>query len=351
MKKLLFTVVAVLLAACLASCGSDGKKEEETTQKSDWRNTIEYEGSFFVNESKKMLYALDKGSITIWDNAGDGKELQVIEYDTSVSDAIERIEKEDYNGDNNNDIRIIYSESEKGTRYNLFLWSDKAGRFVECRLYNSITNPVFDAESGHIVGVDDKGIFGKVITHYSFNENSGLDAVSSSIDNVDGIAKMVAASVGGDNIEKIVNAVTVDEKPCEGYYVNAGSKRIAYIAHTAESQWYVDKGCCGLYRHAVESEGAVALGDYVGKAKYAHDLAKLIGGEGATLIRMTYGVINSLEAQSFAVKGEDEKTFFVVTDKKDRWYYSDNGSVFLQVISGTGEIAGEEEYEFAVPTE
>ena len=135
MKKMLFAMAAVLVAICLASCGAEGKTEEETTQqKEDWRNTIEYEGSFFVNEGKKMLYALDKGSITIWDNAGEGTALQVIKYDTSVSDAIERIEKEDYNGDENTDIRIIYSESEKGTRYNLYLWSDKAGRFVECQI-------------------------------------------------------------------------------------------------------------------------------------------------------------------------------------------------------------------------
>ncbi len=64
MKKFLLAAIAVVAALCLFSCGGDGKKEEETTVKTDWRNTIEYEGAFFVNESKRVLYALDTGSIT-----------------------------------------------------------------------------------------------------------------------------------------------------------------------------------------------------------------------------------------------------------------------------------------------
>ncbi len=349
MKKMFFAIAVMLVAVCLASCGSEGKKEEETTEKTDWRNTIEYESSFFVNEGKKMLYALDKGSITIWDNAGEGKALQVIEYDTSVSDAIERIEKEDFNNDGNRDIRIIYSENEKGTRYNLFLWSEKAGRFVKCLLYNTITNPVFEAESGYVAGVTDRGVFGKVIKYYTFNENSGLSLVTSDIGDIEDIAKTVGAAVGGDSVEKIVNAVTVDRTPCGGYYVNANGKRIAYIAYNTDSQWYVDEGCCGLYRQLDEVEGAIVAGDYVGDAKHAYSLAKLKGGEGAKLIDTSYGVLAGSEAQRFDVRGENGKTFSLVTDTKNLWYYSEDGATFVQVISLTGEVAGEEEFEFAVP--
>ena len=351
MKKFFLTAAVILLSACLASCGSEGKKEEETTQKSDWRNTIEYESSFFVNESKRMLYALDKGSITLWDNAGDGSVLQEIKYDTSVSDAIERIEKEDFNNDGNCDLRIIYSESEKGSRYNLFLWSDKAGRFVECQLYNTITDPVYDSEGGFVVGVTDKGVFGKITKHYAFNESSGLDEISCEIGDLEGVAKAVAATVGGDSIEKIVNEFEVDEKPCHGYYVSKEGKRIAYIAHTAESDWYVDEGCCGLYREVGAEDGAPVLGNYVDSAKHAYNLVKVMKGEAAKLTGKTLGVIRDLPAEMFAGVDEAGNRFFVVCDEKGLWYYSENGTTFVQVLSETGEIAGEEEFEFAVPTE
>lgn len=351
MKKIIIAFLALFAALCLFSCTSEGGAEEETTAKSDWRNTIEYESSFFVNESKKMLYALDKGSITLWDNAGDGKALQVIEYDTSVADAIERIEKEDFNNDGNSDIRIIYSESEKGKRYNLFLWSEKAGRFVECQLYNTITDPVWDSETGNIVGVVDKGVFGTVTTNYAFNESSGLDVVSVAVGDLEGVASLVCASVGGDRIERIVNSFAVNDIPCNGFYVYSSDKRIAYIAYTAEYSWFVDEGCCGLYREVGEKDNAVVLGDYVGAAKHAYDLVKLIKGEGAKLTGMTLGVIRDLPAERFGGVDEEGNRFAVVTDDKGLWYYSEDGTTFVQVLSGTGEIAGEEEYQFAVPTE
>ena len=351
MKKIIFAAIAIFAAICLFSCGTESTKEEETTAKKDWRNTIEYESSFFVNETKKMLYALDKGSITLWDNAGEGNILQVIEYDTSVSDAIERIEKNDFNSDGNCDIRIIYSESERGTKYNLFLWSERAGRFVECQLYNTIMNPVYDSEAAVVVGVENKGVFGTVTTQYAFNESSGLVVVSVTIGDLEGVASSISATVGGDRIEKIVTEFTVNELPCNGYYVYSGDKRIAYIAYTEESVWFVDEGCCGLYREVKEESEKIALGDYVGAAKHAYDLVKLIKGESAKLTGMTLGVIRDLPAERFGGVDEAGNRFAVVTDDKGLWYYSDDGVTFVQVLSATGEVAGEEEFQFAVPTE
>lgn len=351
MKKIIFAAIAIFAALSLFSCGSESQAEEETTAKSDWRNTIEYESSFFVNESKKMLYALDKGSITLWDNGGDGRELQTINYDTSVADAIERIEKADFNNDGNCDIRIIYSESERGTKYNLFLWSDKAGRFVECQLYNTIVDPVYDAEAAVVVGVENKGVFGTVTTHYAFNESSGLDVVSVTIGDLEGVAAAISTAVGGERIEKIVTEFTVNDISCNGYYVYSEEKIIAYIAYTEGSDWFVDEGRCGLYREVCEKDNAVALGDYVGAAKHAYDLVKLIKGESARLTGMTLGVIRDLPAERFGGVDEAGNTFAVVTDDKGLWYYSEDGVTFVQVLSATGEVAGEEEFQFAVPTE
>ena len=198
MKKIFTVLISLLAAIVLVSCSGESEKTEETTKKSDWRNTIEYEGAFFVNESTRLFYAFDKGSITLWDSAGNGEVLQVIDYDTTVSDAIERIEKEDIDKDSNCDIRIVYSEGEEGTRYTLWLWSAVTGKFAECRLYNKIVDPVFDPETGNIIGVDDKGVFGKVTKKYAFNDSSGLDEVSCEISDPLAVAQAVnGATVAG----------------------------------------------------------------------------------------------------------------------------------------------------------
>ena len=333
MKKLLLAAIAIVAALCLFSCGGEGKKEEETTVKTDWRNTIEYEGAFFVNESKRVLYALDTGSITVWDNAGDGKVLQVIEYDTSVADAIERIEKEDFNNDGNCDIRVIYSENERGKRYNLFLWSEKTGRFAECQLYNTINNPVYNEETGYVTGITDLGIYGKATVEYAFNENSGLDKVSASVEGLEDIAKMIATSIGGDSFE-------------DTGYVSKNGNRIAKISHNSEFEWFVDMGCIGLYRKLEESEGAVVIGDYIENAKPAYELIKLLKGEDAKFTGTTLGVIRNLPAQSFEAVDGEGNSFSVVTDENGLWYFSEDGVTFVQVLSATGEVAGEEEYEF-----
>ena len=61
-------------------------------------------------------------------------------------------------------------------------------------------------------------------------------------------------------------------------------------------------------------------------------------------------VLLAKEAQKFDVIGDSGKNFYLVTDTDNLWYYSENGATYVQVISSTGEVAGEEEFEFAVPT-
>jgi len=102
MKKICILALVFAAVLCLFSCNEAKGEPVVTTGKvTDWRNTIEYEGSFFVNKDRKMLYALDMGKITLWDNEGSGAPFQELKYDTSVADAIESIEKEDFNADGN----------------------------------------------------------------------------------------------------------------------------------------------------------------------------------------------------------------------------------------------------------
>ena len=102
-------LLAVLLAFSLAGCKDSTHNTEETKKPSDWRNSIEYEGNFYVDSETKLLYALDKGTITLWDNSGNGDVLQVLDYNTAESDAIERLDIKDVNGDGSNDISTIFS--------------------------------------------------------------------------------------------------------------------------------------------------------------------------------------------------------------------------------------------------
>ncbi|MBR6650758.1 MAG: hypothetical protein IKL36_05030, partial [Clostridia bacterium] len=78
MKKKITLLLAILLMLNITGCKDDVDTPEETKKPNDWRNTIEYEGNFYVNSETKLLYALDKGTITLWDNAGEGDVLQVL---------------------------------------------------------------------------------------------------------------------------------------------------------------------------------------------------------------------------------------------------------------------------------
>ena len=345
-------LLACVTVLSLAACG--GEKEAETTDslKTDWRNTIEYEGSFYVNKSIKVLYALDKGTITIWDNAGNGNSLQTINYNTGVADAIERIEKKDFNNDGNCDIRIIYSESEKGNRYNLFLWSENTGRFAECRLYNEITDPIVEKETGYVIGVFDNGYLGVVTTRYSFNENCGLDVVDIEFSNPQGVVTTIATTFL--SAEKLIvvpgkGNATIDDVVCTTYIVNDGSKDVAYVSYTEAARWYIDRGCHGFYREVLAEDGSLVLGKYEGEYNGCHSLATLIKGEDCMITEALSGIINGEAATKFTLLSESGESVLLVNDKRGYWYLSENGETYVQVNGSTGVKVNDDEHTFERP--
>lgn len=348
MKRIIAIMLLCLAAASLFACGESKKKEEDTTAKADWRNTVEYEGAFYVNEKLRVLYAFDTGSITLWDNGGNGTVLQTIKYDTTVSDAIERIEKEDFNNDGNRDIRIIYSESEEGVRYSLFLWSEKTGHFAECNLYNEITDPVIDPDTGHVINVLDKGIFGTVTKEYAFNESSGLDEVSCTIAEADKVALAVADETLGGVARRSEGSATIDGVDCPAYIVSKDGKDIAYMCHTPDSVWYVDYDRLGFYRLAEEKDGAVVLTEYTGEGGVAQDIAYAVKGCDIDIISYTLGEIEGADATAYALRTKEGESLWLVTDERGYWYFSEDGETYLRVSAATGEAAGPEKYEFAI---
>lgn len=350
MKKLLLIAFSLILAVSLFSCG-EGKEEAETTQKSDWRNTIEYEGSFYVNSDLRVLYAFDKGTITLWDDSKGGETLQTISYETSVSDAIERIEKEDFNGDGNRDIRIIYTESEEGTKYSLFLWSEKTGRFAECSLYKTILDPVIDPETFTVTGVSDLGIFGTVTAVYTFNDTSGLDVSSMEIADVDAVAKTICDATVGGTLRSAEGKATINNQECSVYISSDDSGDTAYFAYTPDSQWFIDKGCIGLYRKLEANGDTVILGKYTDDAAAAEDLAKKILSEESIEITMvTEGVVNGKAATKYDIKGESSKEIYLIRTENGYWYCSENNTEFYSINASTGLPVEEdsETVEFAV---
>lgn len=349
MKRIHILLAAMIFSLLLCGCGGEDKKKEETEKPVDWRNTIEYEGAFFVNEKKRLLYALDQGSITLWDNAGDGSVLQTISYDTSVSDAIERIEKEDFNGDGNRDIRIIYSENEKGTRYNLFLWSNKTGQYAECGTYNTIIDPVYDAEKGTVSGVWDLGVFGKVTKTFAFNANCGLDTKNVKLDSPAKVAQGIADDTVGGTVKAADGQKTVNDVECKVFMVKNGSKSIAYLAYTPDSQWYIDVGCIGLYRCVEDSEGKAVLGKYLGDARIAVSLVETVFEKSAQVTGSSVGVMEDVVAQAYFITLEDGEETAVARDERANWYLYD-GEFYIRVNNRTGEQIGDDIYEFSLPS-
>ncbi|MBQ4066993.1 MAG: hypothetical protein IJD22_05050 [Clostridia bacterium] len=355
MKKALLILLSLVAALSLFACKGDTDSTDKPSAEGDWRNTVEYEGSFFVNEKLRLLYALDRGVITLWDNGGNGEVMQKISYDTSVADAIERIEKKDFSGDGNCDLRIIYAESDAGTRYNLFLWSEVTKGFVDCSPYREIINPVHDSETNNVTAVWDKGAFGTVTRVYSFNESSGMDTVSTTVSDPDGIAAMIAGSYSSAEPVACGWIPEIKGKECKYYYACiVDGKPVTYIGGTEDSEWFVDLGAIGFFRPVVQNEdGDLEIGEYIDKkAQTAAELAVTkTGSESAVVIAMDIGSIDGNEAYLYTVNTVDGVKVYIACDSLDFWYYSENGEKYIKVLTSTGEAIGEGEYEFAVAEE
>lgn len=336
MKKTVFAALAAALL--LTSCGGGDKNPADTTEQ-DWRNRIEYEGSFYVDRETKLLYANDKGKITLWDNGGSGSVLQTVEYDTYVNDAADRVETEDFNSDGFTDLRVVYSESDEGVCYNLWLWSQKDMKFTECRPYRNILSPE-TTEDGKILGTKNGATFGKLETVYSFTDELSIEAESFGISEdlavADSIIKLICQTP--TTVEKSEGHATIDGVTCPVFNVIHEDSSEDYLAYNDKGEWLYDARCSGMYRCLVLTEkGTVDLGRYVGEAGAVQQAAEKILGELPRILLAEKGTIADSDAVKYTLSTENgRKELYIITESGGLWYCSEDGVAYSVLNSSDG---------------
>lgn len=327
---------AAAAAVLLCSCGNGGGEDTEETAagKSDWRNSIEYEGSFYVNENTKLLYALDRGSITLWDNGGNGEILQVLRYDSSVTDAMEHFERMDINGDGSSDIRIIYESGERN-RYNLWLWNDEQAQYNMCRLYRDIYDPEL-TEDNKIIGFESKGVFGNVEKTYAFNEKMTLEVKKSVVTDADEVASRISAGLSLGEVRRAEGNATVDKRVCRAYIAeNNGSS--SYIACNDDGEWYADTGAVGFYR-CVKHDGTVfSVGEYTGDEKLVGETAAKLKDSDIRITHKADGVMNGKAAKCYTVEYSGG-SFYIIVPDGGVWYFSEDNENYRVLSSGNAAL-------------
>ena len=284
--KKIALALCIFLALPLTACGEKTKAEDTAPAKqaTDWRNQIEYDGSFYVSKEIKLLYSLDKGTITLWDDSGAGEKLQTLTYDTAVADAIENLTREDINGDGYADLQTVYSETQEASCYNLWLWDADDGKYVPCAAYRLVKNPVPDPVSGTVSSVLETEGFGTVRAAYQFSEDLSLELASQTVEGADAVAAEIFRTLIGDMaVSPSEGETTVNGEACTAYTTETG----AHIAYTSDAHWYADINCLGLYR-AVEWNGTgYTLGHYMEDAGEAQDLARAAYTNGDVSVDIT----------------------------------------------------------------
>ncbi len=348
MKKyitVLFLALAMLIM--LPSCQKEDAKPEETKGNTDWRNSIEYEASFFVNSETKLLYALDKGKITLWDNKGNGEALQVLEYSSAEAGAIESIETRDIDLDGSLDIINLYSENDNGMKYNLWLWSSELGKYQECKLYRSINDPVVSEDGTTVTGTEDKGDFGIVETVYTFGEAASLTETSKEVINSDEIAQRICADIigseSGDTVlTKTEGTAFIDDIVCTVYAPATQQSQIAYIACSPNANWYIDDGCRGVYRLVDCAEGKYSKGVYTGKAGEITEVCAQLYGCQVSSLSIGGTSLGSLCALDYSDAGipilPDPENLPEGIDVTGYYFYLDGQSLCHILIAENGAL-------------
>lgn len=341
-KKIIIAGALVLLA--LASCApkENVRPEGETEAPSDWRNTIEYESFFYVNPETKLLYSLDVGSIALWDNNGDGSILQHIEYESAATDAIESFSFKDVNMDGHNDIMNLYSEKETGKKYNLWLWDAAGGKYVECKRFRGINDPVISDDGKTVSGEEDKGAFGNIVTVYRITDKLVLEDESVTITNASDIATAISLNILGEaEVTKADGIATIDEVACPVFYAERDGSRIAYIAHSPEGHWYLDEGCTGAYRTVDYEDTAYVKGSYTGEMGVMADLCAELAGcrqRELTVGEMTTGYLCNLsynENGTPILPDPDAEPDGIIADG---YYFMRDGRTLCHIVNaGKGE--------------
>ena len=342
MKRLTVTAALILAAACLFSCNSDkGSDSAETNgTQSDWRNTVTYEGSFYVNRDTKLLYSQDKGTVTLWDNAGDGTPLQKLKYDTSYPDAMSTIEFSDINLDENNDITIVYSKSGDDVRYNLWAWNAEDKKFNEISQYKYIYNPEVSEDGTSVMGEKDLGIFGLLEMTYVFTDK-GLEVSERDVTNAGDVAQAISDKFAdGLPTEKTDGVICVNDADCRIIKATKDGRDAAYIAYTDEGQWYFDNGCTGAYKTLSEKDGDFALGLYADTAGEAFEVANALLGkpDGELVITDTKkGEVGEKDAVAYEFTLDGTYVCTVAKAENGVFYGTNNELAAYYVISATSE--------------
>lgn len=350
MKKYLTAAAVIIAAACLFSCSGTSSKAEETTapREKDWHNSIEYEGSFYVNETTKLLYSLDRGTVTLWDDKGSGSVLQTLKYDSTVDDAMERLEFFDANFDGNTDIRIIYDET-YGNRYNLWLWNENKGQFDMCKKYKDIIDPEPNSDEGVIISLTSNGIFGILDKRYSFDEHMNLTEVSAVVINESEVAYKIAGLLSLGSITYAENNIAIDKLDCVTFTAKDNTGNITgYLAYNPDGVWYADMGGLGFYRVLTDEGGSIGFAEYAGEAGQVQALAEANFEGDITLVYKEKGSMCGndayrneayrYEAYLYTVNADGEVCCYIVTTGSGYWYISTDKESYKKLNKNTMKI-------------
>lgn len=258
----LILAAALLCPAVMSGCKSDKAPNGtagETKRAARWQDSIEYDSTLSPDGKTVFLYAVSRGKITLWDKNSEKAYPVVLKYDSTADDATDRLETADINGDGYGDIRLVYSESETGTSYNLWLWDTNAGRYTYCNNYRKIENPESADGGKTVICHTDTGAFGKITQTYTFNDTCGIDLTSSSADDPDAVAAAICQGLGFDGITASGAPITVGGTECRLYTAGDGE----FLAYTDESVWYASPKDTSEYYEVKYESGAYSLGEKV----------------------------------------------------------------------------------------
>ena len=349
MKKYLTAAAVIATAACLFSCSGNSAENDETTapREKDWHNSIEYEGSFYVNETTKLLYSLDRGTVTLWDDKGSGNVLQTLKYDSTVDDAMERVEFADENFDSNADIKILYDES-NGKKYNLWLWNENKGQFDMCTKYKDIRDPRQVPEDKVIMSTDDNGVFGVLEKKFAFDEHMNITEVAASVIDESTVANNIAEKLSLGSTSPAESKVNIGKLECTAFITKDGNgTTTGYLAYDADGVWYADMGALGFYRSLAIDSDSIVLADYteeagqvqkLAAANFEGDIAITYKQSGYMSYENTDGSSGKTEAYRYTVTSDGEVCCYIVGANSSYWYISTDGKSYSKLNKNTMKI-------------
>lgn len=345
-KKIALGLCILLILPLAVSCAGEqaGDGAQTSRPSTDWHNKIEYDGSFYVSPEIKLLYSLDKGSITLWDDGGEGDVLQTLSYNTTVPDAMENLIRTDVNGDGYADLQTKFSEEQGQTCYNLWLWSEQTGQYQICGMYRLIKNPNPDPEAGTVSSLIETEAFGTMQSTYQFTDALDLETISQEITDADSVASTIALALTGDAaVSPAAGPAHIGGGEYAAYTVGTGTGGSgAHIAYTPDAVWYIDKGCLGMYRTVEWKEEAYVLGRYMDEAGEVQDLA-LAYTDAAQEIVITAresGIFGEQDAIRYTVEADGIPLCDLCKTESGSWYISTDGTAYYDFSkSETGEIS------------